>query len=103
MLQMGGQIQLADGAVAVEATGEANLGILQGFFRNLRSRGTAALLAAMKGPITKPSFSGSARLVDGRIRHLSRRTASKPSTAPSPSTAAASASRTSRRAWPAAR
>jgi translocation and assembly module TamB len=70
-LQMGGQIQLHDGTVAVEATGEANLGILQGFFRNVRSRGTAALLGQVKGPLSKPQVSGSARIVDGRFRHLS--------------------------------
>ena len=70
-LQMGGEIRLADRSVAVEATGEANLGILQGFFRNLRSRGTAALVAQVKGPLSNPRFSGSARLADGRIRHLS--------------------------------
>ena len=70
-LQMGGTVQLHDGTVAVEATGEANLGILQGFFRNLRSRGTAALLAEVKGPLANPQFSGSARISDGRIRHLS--------------------------------
>ncbi len=70
-LQMGGTIRLADQTVAVEATGEANLGILQGFFRNIRSRGTAALLGQVKGPLSKPQFSGSARLVDGRVRHLS--------------------------------
>ena len=70
-LQMGGEVRIADGTVAVEATGEANLGILQGFFRNLRSRGTAAVLAEVKGPLKNPRFSGSARLVDGRIRHLS--------------------------------
>ena len=61
-LQMGGSVQLHDGTVAVEATGEANLGILQGFFRNLRSRGTAALLAEVKGPLANPQFSGSARI-----------------------------------------
>jgi hypothetical protein len=70
-LQLGGAVQLHDGTVSVEATGEANLGILQGFFRNLRSRGTAALLAQVKGPLTNPQFSGSARISDGRIRHLS--------------------------------
>jgi hypothetical protein len=69
-LQLGGQVQLHNNTVAVEATGEANLGILQGFFRNVRSRGTAALLGQVKGPLTKPQFSGSARFVDGRIRHL---------------------------------
>lgn len=70
-LQMGGQVQLHDSVIAVEATGEANLGILQGFFRNVRSRGTAALLGQVKGPLSKPQVSGSARIVDGRFRHLS--------------------------------
>ena len=70
-LQMGGEVQLRNATVAVEATGEANLGILQGFFRDLRSRGTAALLAEVKGPLSAPRFSGSARIADGRIRHLS--------------------------------
>jgi hypothetical protein len=70
-LQMGGEIRLADSTVSVEATGEANLGILQGFFRNIRSRGTAALLGQVRGPLDKPRFSGSARVVDGRIRHMS--------------------------------
>ena len=70
-LQLGGAVQLREGTISVEATGEANLGILQGFFRNIRSRGTAALLGQIKGPLSKPQFSGSARIVDGRIRHLS--------------------------------
>lgn len=70
-LQLGGEIRLRDELVAVEATGEANLGILQGFFRDVRSRGTAALLAQVRGPLARPQFSGSASLTDGRIRHLS--------------------------------
>jgi hypothetical protein len=70
-LQLGGRINLANETVGIEATGEANLGILQGFFRNLRSRGTAALLAHVTGPLSKPRFAGSARLADGRVRHLS--------------------------------
>ena len=70
-LQVGGAIQLHDGVIGVEATGEANLGILQGFFRNVRSRGTAALLGEIKGPLSKPRMSGSARILDGRFRHLS--------------------------------
>jgi translocation and assembly module TamB len=70
-LRLGGRVDLRDAQMAVEATGEANLGILQGFFRNLRSRGTAALLAEVKGPLATPQFSGSARIADGRIRHLS--------------------------------
>jgi hypothetical protein len=70
-LQIGGAVRLGDSTVSVEATGEANLGILQGFFRDIRSRGTAALLGQVKGPLGKPQFSGSARIVDGRIRHMS--------------------------------
>ncbi|MBA2603271.1 MAG: translocation/assembly module TamB domain-containing protein [Acidobacteria bacterium] len=70
-LQMAGNVRLQEATVEVEATGEANLGILQGFFRDVRSRGTAAVLAQVRGPLNQPQFSGSARLVDGRIRHLS--------------------------------
>lgn len=70
-LQVGGQVGLHEGNVALEATGDANLGILQGFFRNLRSRGRAALSARITGPLEKPVFSGSARLADGRVRHMS--------------------------------
>ena len=70
-LQLGGRLSLHDRTVALEATGDANLGILQGFYRNLRSRGTAALRAQITGALDKPVFSGSAQISDGRIRHLS--------------------------------
>jgi hypothetical protein len=70
-LEVGGQISLHDRTLGLEARGDANLGILQGFFRNLRSRGTASLTATMEGSLDKPVFSGSAKLVDGRIRHFS--------------------------------
>ena len=70
-LHIAGDIRLADQTVAIEATGEANLGIFQGFFRNLRSRGTAALVAQVKGPLASPRYSGSARIAEGRIRHMS--------------------------------
>jgi autotransporter translocation and assembly factor TamB len=61
---------LKDQTIDVQATGDANLGILQGFFRNLRSRGTADLKAQLAGTFTKPVFSGSATLNDGRLRHF---------------------------------
>jgi hypothetical protein len=70
-LQLTGQAQLQEGTLDIEAKGDANLGILQGFFRDLRSRGTAVLSAQVAGPLTKPVFSGSARITDGRIRHFS--------------------------------
>ena len=71
LLELGGDIALHDGNVNLEAKGDANLGILQGFFRNLRSRGSAALSARIVGPLAKPVFSGSATLADGRLRHMS--------------------------------
>ena len=70
-LQLDGQMGLADNTIAVRATGDANLGILQGFFRDLRSRGTAALKAQISGALNSPVFSGSATIADGRLRHFS--------------------------------
>ena len=71
LLEVGGDVELHEGRVNLEAKGDANLGILQGFFRNLRSRGSAALSARIAGPLDKPVFSGSARIADGRVRHMS--------------------------------
>jgi autotransporter translocation and assembly factor TamB len=70
-LELGGGVALHDGTINLEAKGDANLGILQAFFRNLRSRGNAALSARITGPLSKPVFSGSARIADGRVRHMS--------------------------------
>jgi translocation and assembly module TamB len=70
-LQLDGQLGLRDRTIGIQATGDANLGILQGFFRNLRSRGTAALKAEIKGRFDDPLFSGSATIADGRLRHFS--------------------------------
>jgi len=70
-LDVGGTISLNDERVALRASGEANLGILQGFFRDVRGSGRARLVAAVDGPMYEPVFSGSATLSDGRIRYLS--------------------------------
>jgi hypothetical protein len=70
-LQLDGAMGLKDRTIGIQATGDANLGILQGFFRNLRSRGTAALRAEIKGSFDDPVFSGSATITDGRLRHFS--------------------------------
>ena len=71
LLEVSGRAALHDGQVDLEAKGDANLGILQGFFRSLRSRGSAALSAKIAGPLAKPVFSGSAKIADGRVRHMS--------------------------------
>jgi hypothetical protein len=71
LLEVSGGVALHEGNVNLEAKGDANLGILQGFFRDLRSRGSAALSARISGPLAKPVFSGNAKLSDGRVRHMS--------------------------------
>jgi hypothetical protein len=69
-LQLMGSTDLAAKTVDVSATGDANLGILQGFFRDLRASGSAALAAGVTGSFEKPEFSGKATISDGRIRHF---------------------------------
>lgn len=69
-LDVSGHLPLDGAPVAVTATGDANLGILQGFFRNLRSSGAAELAAHVSGPIDEPVLSGVAVIRDGRIRHF---------------------------------
>jgi TamB, inner membrane protein subunit of TAM complex len=70
-LTVGGTISLGDEKISVRAAGDANLGILQGFFRDVRGSGRAELSAAVDGPLYEPVFSGSATITNGRIRHFS--------------------------------
>ena len=70
-LRVSGVVGLRDQRIALRANGDANLGILQGFFRDVRGSGRAELAAAIDGPLFEPLFSGSATITDGRIRHLS--------------------------------
>ncbi len=70
-LDMDGHIDLHDSTISVAASGDANLGILQGFYRDIRSSGAAILRAKVDGPLSKPVFSGSAAIANGRVRQLS--------------------------------
>ena len=70
-LRVSGTIGLKDERIALKATGDANLGILQGFFREVRGAGRAELTASIDGPLAQPQFSGSATITGGRIRHFS--------------------------------
>jgi TamB, inner membrane protein subunit of TAM complex len=70
-LRVSGTVGLRDQQIALQAAGDANLGILQGFFRDVRGSGRAELRAAVNGPLHDPLFSGSATITDGRIRHFS--------------------------------
>jgi hypothetical protein len=70
-LSIGGSVSLRDERVALRANGDANLGILQGFMRDVRGAGGATLTAAVDGPMYEPVFSGSAVIANGRLRHFS--------------------------------
>ncbi len=67
-LEVSGQIGLRDSTIAVQASGDANLGILQGFFRDIRSSGAATLKAGITGSLGTPVFGGAATISNGRIR-----------------------------------
>jgi hypothetical protein len=69
-LRLSGAIDLKNDRIALKANGEANLGILQGFFRDVRGAGRAELTASIDGPLAQPQLSGSATISDGRIRHF---------------------------------
>ncbi|MGE5360125.1 MAG: translocation/assembly module TamB domain-containing protein, partial [Bacteroidales bacterium] len=58
-------------SISLTLDGDANLGILQGLFRDIRSSGRTAVSAAITGPLDKPVFSGRATISDGRIRYYS--------------------------------
>ena len=70
-LRVGGAIDLSNDRIALKASGGANLGILQGFVRDVRGAGRAELTASIDGPLRQPQFSGSATITGGRIRHFS--------------------------------
>ncbi|MFB3853483.1 MAG: translocation/assembly module TamB domain-containing protein [Vicinamibacterales bacterium] len=70
-LDLSGTVDIGEGRIEARATGDANLGILQGFFRDLRSSGRASVSAEISGPLRRPVFSGTATITDGRVRYFS--------------------------------
>ena len=70
-LDLTGEIGLRDDEIALRATGDANLGLLQGFFRDIRSSGNTEVVAEIRGPLRTLVLSGFAAITDGRIRHFS--------------------------------
>ena len=70
-LEVTGTIDMNDRRIAGLARGTANLGILQGFYRNLRSSGTAELTAQVSGSLDTPVILGRAQIAGGRVRHFS--------------------------------
>jgi hypothetical protein len=70
-LELSGNVGLHDNRIALDASGDANLGILQAFYREIRSSGNASLHAQVRGPVDAPVFSGEAAISSGRVRYYS--------------------------------
>jgi hypothetical protein len=70
-LELAGAVDLGRDRVSLTATGDANLAVLQGFFRDVRSSGSADLSAQIDGTPSAPLVSGSATIRNGRFRHFS--------------------------------
>lgn len=70
-LDVSGLVDLNARRIAGLAKGSANLGILQGFYRNIRSSGQAQLAAQVSGSLEAPVILGQATIADGRLRYFS--------------------------------
>ncbi len=69
-LDLSGGVSLTDEQVNIKARGSANLAVLQAFFPDLRSSGSAEVIADITGDMRSPQFSGNAAITRGRIRHF---------------------------------
>ena len=69
-LDVTGQVNLHEERMAVRATGDAGLGLLQGLVPNIRSSGRASLEAGFEGPMRNPIVTGTMTIENGRIRHF---------------------------------
>lgn len=67
-LDIEGRVGLGDERIDMRATGDANLGILQGFVPDVRSAGRATLEARVEGSLRDPAVSGGVHIANGRIR-----------------------------------
>lgn len=65
-----GEVGLKTERLRIRATGDANLSILQGFMRDIRSSGAATLQAELTGSFKSPTLIGSATMKDGRLRYF---------------------------------
>jgi hypothetical protein len=71
-LTLSGTVNLHENQIALDASGDANLGILQAFYSGgILSSGSATLEAQVRGALDKPVFSGQATITGGRVRYVS--------------------------------
>lgn len=69
-LDVAGDVNLHDERIAVRLTGDAGLGLLQGFAPSVRSSGRASLEARLEGPMRNPLVIGTMTIENGRIRRF---------------------------------
>lgn len=69
-LVLAGQVAVADSKIDLNATGQANLAILQAFYPNLSSSGDTTLRVSATGDMKHPTLSGTATIANGRLRPL---------------------------------
>jgi TamB, inner membrane protein subunit of TAM complex len=69
-LELFGELDVTSERMRIRALGDANLGILQGIFRDVRSSGAAEVQAELGGSFHNPVLIGSALISDGRFRSL---------------------------------
>jgi translocation-and-assembly-module (TAM) inner membrane subunit TamB-like protein len=69
-LELAGEARLSEDRLRVRALGDANLGLLQGFFRDIRSSGSASVQAEVTGSSKEPIITGSAVVTNGRLRYF---------------------------------
>jgi hypothetical protein len=70
-LDVAGSVDMRTQGLSLQAQGAANLAVLQGFVGDLRSSGRAEVSALIGGTAARPSVSGQAMLIEGRLRHFS--------------------------------
>ena len=70
-LNVSGSVDLDARRVVGLARGSANLAVLQGFYRNIRSSGQAQLSAQASGTLDAPVVLGQATITNGRLRYSS--------------------------------
>ena len=69
-LDVTGDVNLNSRIVSARAGGTANLGIVQGFVRDVRASGRASVAAVITGPIDRPVVNGEVTVENGRFRHF---------------------------------
>jgi hypothetical protein len=69
-LEVFGDVEVPQRRVALRALGDTDLGLLQGFVRDIRSSGAAELQAEIRGTLDSPTIVGALQITNGRLRHF---------------------------------